>query len=106
MTIALLASLDCVEAASVRDFVDFSTANLPGQLYIPPEAVPHDTQRPLIVFLHGAGESGVDNAAQINGNVDNLFEMAREQGMYLYAPQAASYGWNSNRTTNAMLMVD
>ena len=106
MTLAFFTSPNGVEAASAKDFVDLSTANLPGRLYVPPEAATGDTPRPLIVFLHGAGEVGVDNTGQINGNVDNLFEMAREQGMYLYAPQTPSYGWNSERTSNAMRMVD
>ena len=106
MTIAFLASPSGAEAASAKDFVDLSTANLPGRLYVPPEAATRDTPRPLIVFLHGAGEVGVDNTSQINGNVDNLFEMAREQGMYLYAPQTPTHGWSSERTSNAMRMVD
>ncbi len=59
-------------AAPVADFVDFSRAGLPGRMYVPPEAVDSTMPRPLILFLHGAGEIGSDNLAQINQNIDNL----------------------------------
>jgi predicted peptidase len=89
-----------VRAASLSDFADFSlrsgTTNLlPGRLYIPPAAISDpSTPRPLVLFLHGAGESGTNNAAQVNGNIDNLLAEAKRRGAFLYAPQTNG-GWGS-----------
>lgn len=87
-----LFSAMCSSAANINDFINFSDTSLPGRLYVPPQAATEP--RPLIVFLHGAGESGSNNTAQVNGNIDNLLAAAKARGAYLYAPQT-SVGWNS-----------
>ena len=74
--------------ANVADFLDFSDPIVPGRLYVPPEAGDPADPRPLILFLHGAGQRGGDNVSQINGNIDNLLDAAKERGAFLYAPQA------------------
>ena len=95
------------EAADLRQFVNFGTAGLPGQLYIPPEAHGSETPRPVIVFLHGAGETGTNGTAQVNGNIDNLFDAAQQRGAFLYAPQAETFGWSGDaRTSNVLAMLD
>jgi predicted peptidase len=108
--IAMLVS-HSASAANLNDFLNFTMPNpgggsplLPGRLYVPPEAA--SGPRPLILFLHGAGESGVDNAAQVNGNIDNLLAAAKLRGAYLYAPQTNN-GWG-NATTNGRVisMID
>jgi predicted esterase len=98
-------------AANASDFIDFSlraadnSLLLPGRLYVPPEAT-SSAPRPLILFLHGAGESGTDNLAQINGNIDNLLAETKLRGAYLYAPQTNS-GWaNSTVLTQTMTMIN
>lgn len=86
------------EAALLSDFADFSLRSgtstlLPGRLYIPPAAITDPaTERPLILFLHGAGESGTNNSAQVNGNIDNLLAEAKRRSAFLYAPQTNA-GW-------------
>jgi predicted peptidase len=91
-------------AANVNDFINFSSASLPGRLYVPPQATTEP--RPLIVFLHGAGESGSNNTAQVNGNIDNLLAVAKARGAYLYAPQTA-IGWTSSTAIDrVMAMVE
>ena len=101
-----------VPAASVDDFDEFSNDGLPGQIYVPPVAETSATPRPLIVFLHGAGETGTDNRSQINGNIDNLLSAAKAHSAFLYAPQATTvvggiYNWNStSRTDDVLAMVD
>jgi predicted peptidase len=96
-------------AASVADFIDFSLRNasnqviLPGRLYVPPEAATSD--RPFIVFLHGGGEAGTNNTAQINGNIDNLLAEAKRRGAYLYAPQSPSNWSSATLSTNIMTMI-
>jgi predicted peptidase len=98
IVVAAVVPLASVRGASVSDFMDFSlrAANnsllLPGRLYVPPEAVGSSAPRPLILFLHGAGESGTNNLGQINQNIDNLLAAAKQRGAFLYAPQTNS-GW-------------
>ena len=82
-------------AASVIDFIDFSLRGdngellLPGRLYVPSESLADpDASRPLILFLHGAGERGTNNVSQINLNIDNLLAEAKQRGAFLYAPQS------------------
>ncbi|HEY3393428.1 MAG TPA: alpha/beta fold hydrolase [Lacipirellulaceae bacterium] len=99
-------------SANVNDFIDFSLRStngallLPGRLYVPPEAASPAQPRPLILFLHGAGESGTNNVAQVNQNIDNLLAEAKQRGAFLYAPQTNG-GWNSSTITNhAMTMIN
>ncbi len=99
-------------AAAVGDFIDFSlrsgaTTLLPGRLYVPPESVTDPlTKRPFILFLHGAGESGTNNAAQINVNIDNLLAEAKRRGAFLYAPQTPSNWSSATLTDRAMTMIN
>src|SRR5215212_1257419 len=98
--------------ASVADFVDFSLRNasnqviLPGRLYVPPEATSDPTTpRPFILFMHGGGEAGTNNLAQINGNIDNLLAEAKRRGAFLYAPQSTGAWSTTTLTTNVMTMI-
>ena len=101
-------------AADVAEFTDFSlrdannTVVMPGRLYVPPEATTDpNLPRPLIVFLHGSGEAGKDNANQVNGNVDNLLAEAKRRGAFLFAPQSPEEEWRDKAVTdNMMAMVD
>jgi predicted peptidase len=47
------------------------------------------TPLPLIIFLHGAGERGQDNRAQVKHGVGDLIRLSREknQPLHLLAPQ-------------------
>jgi predicted peptidase len=99
-------------AADVVDFIDFSlrdaknTVMLPGRLFVPPEAASDShALRPLIVFLHGSGEAGNDNANQVNGNIDNLLAEAKRRGAFLYAPQAPGEEWRDKVLTDLVMAV-
>ena len=100
-------------AASVNDFIDYTLRNelnavqLPGRLHVPTSFASEPTKlRPLILFLHGSGESGTNNLAQINGNIDNLLTATKARDAFLYAPQTNS-GWaNSSILSRAMDMID
>ena len=89
-------------AASLSDFINFSDPSLPGRLYVPPQAA--SGPRPLIGFLHGARESGANNTAQVNGNIDNLLAAAKARGAYLYAPQT-SIGWTSSTAIDRVMSM-
>jgi predicted peptidase len=97
--------------ANVNDFIDFSLRSptnvllLPGRLYVPPEAANPAQPRPLITFLHGAGESGTNNFAQINQNIDNLLAEAKQRGAFLYAPQTNNTWVPATTTANTMTMI-
>jgi predicted peptidase len=102
-------------AANPNEFAVFNLLDannnilLPGRLYIPPEhtANPH-VPRPLILFLHGSGESGTNNTSQVNANIDNLLTAAKARGAFLYAPQTQSnVGWaNFTVLARALTMAD
>lgn len=105
MVLVVAAALS--HAANVNEFLNFSVPSVPGRLYVPPEAATSAEPRPLILFMHGAGETGTNNSAQVNGNIDNLFDEAKARGAFLYAPQATTYGWtDSTRTSIVMDQVD
>jgi dienelactone hydrolase len=104
---ATLALVSLASAANVNDFLDFSRPSVPGRLYVPPEAADPSEPRPLILFLHGAGETGTNNVSQVNGNIDNLLQGAKDRGAFLYAPQATTFTWaDQARTANVMSMID
>ena len=90
--VVLLTAVSGARGANLADFINFSHPNVPGRLYVPPEADPTNP-RPLILFLHGAGETGTNNVAQINVNIDNLLQGAKDRGAFLYAPQATTFTW-------------
>jgi predicted peptidase len=112
VTVAAAASRPAV-AASINDFVQYSyfdtsnTRQLPGLLHVPAGyAINPSAARPLILFLHGAGESGTNNLLQINSNIDNLLAAAKTRDAFLYAPQT-NIGWgNSTLLSHAMTMID
>lgn len=54
------------------------------RIYRPKASVP----RPMILFLHGVGESGNDNFAQMVGTVGAIRLAERYPDMYVMAPQA------------------
>lgn len=106
----LAVPVSSLPAASVTDFIDFSlraddnTVLLPGRLH--GEASDPTTPRPLVLFLHGSGESGTDNLLPINENIDGLLAEVKLRGAYLYAPQTNS-GWaNPTVLTQTMTMID
>ena len=106
VTLIVLVLLGTCQAADVDDFLDFSAADLPGRLYVPPAA--ESSARPVILFLHGAGETGTNNRAQINQNIDNLFDEAKDRGAFLYAPQATTvsggiFNWDDKDRTDAVI---
>ena len=111
LLVAGLASTSAVDAASVNDFITYSYTDnsplLPGRLHVPTEYASDPSElRPLILFLHGSGESGTDNLKQINGNIDNLLTAAKAREAFLYAPQT-NIGWEDpNMLAHAMTMID
>jgi len=110
---ALLLSLVAqATAADPNEFEVFSLTGgsgnviLPGRLYVPPEAISHpETPRPLILFLHGAGQRGTNNTSQVAG-MNGLFHAAVDRGAYLYAPQIPTTADWENATLSIDQMLD
>jgi len=97
-----------VMAATASDFL-FATLpktgaepnDLPYRYLVPAD---YDTANayPLIVFLHGIGERGTDNSAQLNNNANGALQLVSAANQatapcFMLAPQASvSEGWNAN----------
>ena len=71
-----------------------------------PVGLADDARVPLILFLHGAGERGNDNAAQLKHGVTDLIRFSQTNGhAFLLAPQCpagmqwANVPWNAERHT-------
>lgn len=89
-----------VMTENIKDtFLDKQNGNeLPYRLYIPKDYTP-SKKYPVILFLHGAGETGTDNLRQIN-NIGNMFEYNGDivSGAFILCPQSAGW-WNLDRDT-------
>jgi predicted peptidase len=71
-------------------------------LYLPPGYEKEEKSWPLVLFLHGAGESGQDlNKVKVHGP-PKLVEHGKEFPFIVVSPQAARMGWDA-QTLNALL---
>ena len=61
-------------------------------------SVGEETPRPLLLFLHGAGERGADNKAQLKHGAGPLLDLclAEKQSCHILAPQCPRGTWWSN----------
>jgi predicted peptidase len=106
------AAILLAQAATVAIAIDvnLSTGNLsyndgqghtmPYRLYVPPGYNTPGAKFPLILFLHGSGESGTNNTSpSTNGHIDNLYNAAHgnygaQYDAFLLVPQTlSSVGW-------------
>jgi len=73
------------------------------RLFVPPSlAEEPESQVPLVLFLHGAGERGTDNYYQVANNIDGLINATQGSQFrsILLAPQVSDFpsagGWNAD----------
>ncbi len=100
--------------------VDFLSATLqktgaePNDLpyrYLVPTGYNAAHDYPLIVFLHGSGERGSDNTAQLNNNANGALQLVSAANSsatpcFMIAPQASvSEGWNANTLGQVMRAI-
>jgi predicted esterase len=101
-------------AATPADFLyGHSTdgSNLPFRYFVPPG---YDSAQayPVILFLHGAGERGNNNEAQLGNNANGALKLIGDsqlalQPVFMIAPQCPTDGWWSGGTlTTAINLVD
>jgi hypothetical protein len=101
-------------AATHADFLyGHSTdgANQPFRYFVPPGYTGAQAY-PLILFLHGSGERGSDNEAQLNNNANGALQLIGDsqlalQPVFMIAPQCPTDGWWSGATlTTAIGLID
>jgi predicted peptidase len=75
---------------------------MPYRLFGPGRALAAGEKIPLVVFLHGAGERGTDNVAQVGTNMYGLLDATRspEYSSFLVAPQLPSGGWRESSSVD------
>lgn len=95
------AAVDVSKSTGNLSFSDGLGHTMPYRLYLPAGYDPSAaTTYPLIMFLHGSGESGTDNTAPDNWYIDNLYNAAQQKSGYpgaqksfLLVPQT-QWGWS------------
>jgi poly(3-hydroxybutyrate) depolymerase len=95
-------------AATASDFLAATlpkTGAEPNDLpyrYLVPAGYNPANAYPLIIFLHGSGERGNDNNAQLNNNANGALQLVSDANQaispcFMLAPQASfNEGWNAN----------
>lgn len=88
--LSLMASIttaqDALALTTARIYTNNTAETLPYRIFIP-EKIPR-TPIPLVIFLHGAGERGTDNRAQVVHGVGDLITYTlNNQPMLIIAPQ-------------------
>jgi poly(3-hydroxybutyrate) depolymerase len=113
-SVLLLLAAGSAAATSPADFLyghATDGSNLPFRYFVPPGY--DDAQAyPLILFLHGAGERGNDNEAQLGNNANGALQLLGTaqlalQPVFMIAPQCPTDGWWSGATlASAIGLVD
>ena len=89
--LAAVAAWGLAEPAKDGEFetLEYKDAGGTTLLYrlLEPRDDPAEGKRPLLVFLHGAGERGSDNQAQLKWGRDMMRTAARKHGCFVVVPQ-------------------
>ncbi|HEX6833374.1 MAG TPA: malectin domain-containing carbohydrate-binding protein [Rudaea sp.] len=98
-------------AATPADFLSGTYSGMPYRYFVPPGYNAANAY-PLILFLHGVGEEGSDNSAQLNNNANGAMHLVDAQNLavqpvFMVAPQCPSGGWWGGATTaTAIAIID
>ncbi|RYD14557.1 MAG: hypothetical protein EOP90_13020 [Lysobacteraceae bacterium] len=111
----LLACAGAADAATRDDFLYGNSepdgTGLPFRYFVPPDLVP-GTHYPVILFLHGSGERGADNEAQLDNAANGAMQLLDDanlalQPVFMIAPQCPAGGWWSGATlATAIGLID
>ncbi len=109
LTLAAIGSVSSLQAANLKNSLELTfdendVNSMNYRLFIPPVAQEEDSEPlPLVLFLHGSGERGLDNFFQVDKNIDGLIDATQgsEYSAYLVAPQIPNLprdgsSWNPN----------
>lgn len=82
------------DAMAAHTFTSQEHGSLPYRLFTPP-AAKADAPLPLVLFLHGAGERGTDNEAQLTHGVKPFVAVANQKARpcWVVAPQCPTGRW-------------
>jgi predicted peptidase len=80
-----------------RAFTDAAGRRLRYRLLSPDGYETSTATHPLLVFLHGAGQRGYDNEAQLAHGKSLMQTAARRYGCFVLVPQCPSGGWWAGR---------
>ncbi|HEX3133176.1 MAG TPA: Ig-like domain-containing protein, partial [Planctomycetota bacterium] len=119
LLLALLAVLPSFAwSATASDFLfrtyvspDTAIHDLPYRLLVP-AGYNASTKYPLIIFLHGQGERGTDNTAQMNNNANGALALVSTANQAAYpcfmiCPQGhIDYGWNATNEAQIVAVID
>jgi len=107
-------ALSSARAATVTtaDFLTLtytdSGGTLPYRMFVPKNYVAA-TKYPLVLFLHGVGENGTNNTAQLNNRANGAFVFAEQDAnpAFMIAPQNwnGAGGWDSDVLRKQILAV-
>lgn len=111
---ALVASPSAPRDATVDDFLKRTCVHdktrLPYRLFVP---LQYDAARkyPLVLFLHGIGEKGIDNAKPLNNNANGamVFVTGAVQARhpcFMLVPQSESGWWTAYQDVLPQLLTD
>jgi poly(3-hydroxybutyrate) depolymerase len=92
-----------------RTFDDGAGGTLKYRLFLPPDHDQPGAEFPLVVFLHGAGERGSDNFAQVSVHINGLIDATQSSrfAAYLLAPQVPSNdSWDRFGSANLAPSMD
>jgi poly(3-hydroxybutyrate) depolymerase len=104
---------DTAWAATASDFLYGNSASdgtgMPYRLFVPP-GYNATKAYPLILFLHGAGERGNDNVAQLNNSANGAMHLLddanlAQQPVLMIAPQCPTNGWWGGATIDTALQI-
>ena len=106
LTLTLATQVATAADYEPRVFKNSSGATLPYRLLVPPTTAP-DKKYPLVLFLHGAGERGTNNSAQLTHGTKLYLEPANREKFpcYVIAPQCPTgqqwvdMPWSGDRGT-------
>lgn len=117
-TTSLAASAGCPpDRICAEDFLrrnDPPGDRLPFRIYVPPACLGH-AGCPLLLFLHGAGETGTDNQSQLGNAANGAMQLVyparqAQQPMIMVAPQCClgeggQWGGQKNRLIDVLEQV-
>jgi poly(3-hydroxybutyrate) depolymerase len=117
-TLAMLMACVATPAAALTsaDFASRTTTTdggngfaLPYRINVP--AACANRRCPLLLFLHGAGETGSNNTAQLNNRANGAFKLAEDaqtlgQPVIMVAPQTPEWWGNENPTGGLADLLD
>ena len=73
--------------SSEESWLEETVAGLPCRVLLPASYEPHLRRYPLVVSLHGSGERGVDNRAQLRNGLATFEALRHEHPCIVVAPQ-------------------